>query len=499
MSAGLASAARRQQAATGKGGLAAVLRAGISERTRLWSLGLLIVAAFVFGGGSRGDIASLIVLRPLSFVLLALGLIGLGWRDWARLGMPGWIALGVAALAIMQLVPLPPAIWSALPGRELPAEIAAMMGWSEQWRPLSLSPSRTLNAGFALGVPLASLALLAGLRGAQHRAIVWLMLGMGALSSIVGLAQLIGPPGGPLYFYRITNPDVAVGLFANRNHHAIFLASVIPLLGYCGFSSWHDSASSRRAVTMVGIVGTIAFLVPLVLATGSRAGALLALGLSVAMIVLVGLQIRWRGSVVWHRAAVPQWLRKLIAPLMLAGIAGIAGLTHFAARSLSFERLLDPNMDAGLRAELLPHLIAMARDHFPAGTGLGAFRQAWEVVEPRELLRPQYLNQAHNDVLQLVIEGGAAGLALMIVVAIWFVRSGARAWSGFATAAKGGAAPGMALFAWLALAALLAGSVFDYPLRTPSLMAFAALLACLTQISLKPAQDPAPAERKPSR
>ncbi len=505
--AGMANASEKSRAARPTDGISALLSAGIWGRTRLAVLGLLIFAAFAFGGGSRADITSLIVLRPLSFVLLALALLNLGRRDWARLGVPGWLALALVVLAIAQLVPLPPAIWTALPERELAAQIAATAKLAEQWHPLSLAPSRTLNTVFALGVPLAALALLAGLAASQHRKVIWLIVAVGMVSSLVGLAQLMGPAGGPLYFYRITNPDVAVGLFANRNHHAVFLASLVPLLGYLGFCAWHGRADGRRSVIIIALAGASLFLLPLVLVTGSRAGAALALALALIMAALVWFSVRKRADALAQAGAqsgaqsgrAPRMARGVIAPLMLAGIAGIAAITHFASRSLSIERLLDSGMDAGLRAELLPHLAAMARDHFPVGTGLGAFRRAWEVVEPRELLRPQYLNQAHNDVLQFLIEGGLVALVLMVLAVIWFVRSGVHAWRAFFASAQRGEPFGMALFTWLALAALLAGSLFDYPLRTPSLMALAALLAGLTQLSLRTAHDDAPAKRNPAR
>lgn len=460
-------------------------------RSRFWAMTALLLAAFAFGGGSRGDIASLIVLRPLSFILLAYALIGLGAGQWRRLGVPGWIAAGLAALAAVQMLPLPAEIWTRLPGRALSAEIAAMMGWEQEWRPLSLVPSRTLNALFALGVPLAALALLAGQGVVSHGRIIWLILGIGVVSSLVGLAQLMGAPDGPLYFYRITNEGVAVGLFANRNHHAIFLASLIPLLGFVGLSAWQRRPSASRMMTVIGAGGATVFLVPLVLVTGSRAGTALALGAGLVIAVICGRALNAdRPGRIARRG-----VSRFAVPLLVTGLAAAAALTHFASRSLAFERLLATNMDAGLRAEVLPYLWAMAREYFPFGAGLGAFRRVWEVVEPQELLRPQFLNQAHNDVLQIVIEGGAAGLALLLLTLGWLMRSGWRAWRVFQTGSARGDAPGLALFSWLALAVLLAGSLFDYPLRAPSLMALAAVLAGLTQLSLSIPSDPAKSPR----
>ena len=50
------------------------------------------------------------------------------------------ILLGaLAALMAIQLIPLPPGIWTALPGRERYLEAAAAIGIPQPWRPISLT------------------------------------------------------------------------------------------------------------------------------------------------------------------------------------------------------------------------------------------------------------------------------------------------------------------------------------------------------------------------
>mgnify|MGYP007125385276 CR=1 FL=1 len=69
------------------------------------------------------------------------------------------LAVAALALTIAHLVPLPPAIWSQLPGRELVSEIDRAAGLGDVWRPLSLTPGATWNALHAQLVPLAALVL----------------------------------------------------------------------------------------------------------------------------------------------------------------------------------------------------------------------------------------------------------------------------------------------------------------------------------------------------
>jgi O-antigen ligase len=152
--------------------------------------------------------------------------------------------------------------------------------------------------------------------------------------------------------------------------------------------------------------------------------------------------------------------------------------TYLASRSVAFERLFAENFDADLRLRALPQLWKMAQVYFPFGTGFGAFELAYKVIEPFELLRTTYLNQAHNDALQVVIEGGLPALLVVAAFLGWFVLSGWRALRRL-RGPHAGREVALAPFAWASLAILVGGCIGDYPLRTPSLMAFAALLCCL--------------------
>ena len=51
----------------------------------------------------------------------------------------------------------------------------------------------------------------------------WLILGLGAVSLLLGFLQMTQGPASDLRFYEVTNPSEAVGFFANRNHFAALL------------------------------------------------------------------------------------------------------------------------------------------------------------------------------------------------------------------------------------------------------------------------------------
>ena len=452
-----------------------------SETSRYRVLAFLVAIAFIFGGGSRGDITSLIIFRPLTFLVLGFSLWHMSSASFRRAGAPLWLVVALFGLAAIQLVPLPPEVWTSLPGRRLALTVLETAGLEDTWRPISLSPSRTLNALLSLGAPMAALCLCIARPRLCRARLVWLILLAGLATSLMSLLQLMGPTDGPLYFYRITSSGVSVGLFSNRNHNAIFLASVIPLVAWVGMQTRTDRGQSNRHLRTVGTFGSILFLFAVILVTGSRNGTALGIALVLAVAGLIFLAQRVRPSA----AGKPNLVMRMAPVAFVLAVAGIALATYAASRSLAFDRFAGQNLDAGLRGALLPHLRDLVVKYFPVGSGLGSFYLVFQIIEPTAMLRPEYINQAHNDPAQLAIEGGLFGIVLLAAGLIWFVITGWRCIRNYLAMARRGFDPDPALFAWLALSALLAGSVFDYPLRTPSLMVTAALLATIAQFWLQ--------------
>ena len=440
----------------------------------------LVALAFLFGGGARGDIQSLVWLRPAAILLGGFALIATP-TPAGPLGTPFRLLIAFSIVIIAQLIPLPHGVWTGLPGRDFVAANDRLIGLGDLWRPITLSPNRTINSLFALSLPFAAFLLVRAQGPMWPKRLLLPILGFGALSAVLGLLQILGPSGSPLYFYRITNADAAVGLFSNRNHHAIFLASLLPLIAYVALTT--QARASGRLVVLAACLGGAIFSVPLILATGSRAGALL------AILALVSTGILWAARAVLADRAKGRGLGRRKRALVVGGavaLIGALGLAYVASRSLAFERLFTEQLDSELRVRLFPQLWRMVWDYFPVGTGYGTFELAYKVSEPMEFLDLQYLNQAHNDLLQFLIEGGVAGAALLLVFGLWFVLRGWRAGARFISQSKARGSIGVAPFAWISLAILLLGSLGDYPLRTPSIMLYAAVLCTLLARAVPP-------------
>ncbi|MXO60569.1 hypothetical protein GRI89_13570 [Altererythrobacter salegens] len=437
---------------------------------------VLVAGAFLFGGGSRGDIASLIILRPLSIMLLGYGLACSQVDQLRELGAPLKLLVALAVLVAAQLIPLPPMVWHALPGRELIASIDRDVLGLAPWRPISLSPSKTLNTFFVLALPLAAMVNFAILPTEVKDRIPALLVAAGVASCLLGLLQAVGTANSPFYIYRITNNGMVVGLFSNRNHNAIFLACLVPLALSLGLSA----QGRRAALTRVVSFGAAALFVPMVFATGSRAGSALLL------VSLVASAALWLAGLPNGRIKTFFRERSLLATAIALGLVATVVLTILLfSGSQAFARIFERSPAEELRWQIMPQLWHLISTYFPAGSGFGSFYLVYQIREPTALLMPAYLNQAHNDFIGFLIEGGIVAGVLMFLASGWMVLSGWLAFGSVRQNRASGSFTSQSAFSWLSLSILLLGGLFDYPLRTPSLMCTAALLAASIEVKLR--------------
>jgi O-antigen ligase len=466
-------------------------------RARTFALWAFVVLVFLTGGASRHDVFSLLLLRPLAFVAIAFALMSSQPGQFRAMPLPFYLLLALAALIVLQLVPLPWDVWHGLPGHGSAAALARDAGIAGTARPLSLVPSRTSNALFSLGVPLAAFLLYRVAPMRARRQIAPALVIGGAVSVMVGLLQDVSGPASALYTYRVHSEGEAVGLFANRNHQGVFLACVIVFAGvYAARLRPSDRGTYFKLVLLAGLV---AALVPFILVLGSRAGLLLGIA-ALATVPFVLMRAPWVTQLLApRRGHKPGRAKERAAPsrrisprLLLFGafalaITGLGALALNNARDESFSRLSDSGAASPFdRAEVVGYLWRMLHDYLPWGSGFGSFDTVFHIYEPRDAISTVYLNQAHNDWLQFVIEGGAPAALLLLAFVGWAALKVVAAWR---KRHSQQAPVRLAMLAILAIVAL--ASVVDYPLRTPIMMmvlAFVVSLLSDDEVALPPVQ-----------
>jgi hypothetical protein len=483
--------------------------------------------------------AATVLLAAAAFVApLAMGCT----HEWARLGLETamtcavvlWAVAGrdrawafglpaaIAALVLLQLVPLPDKVLVNLAPVSAGAWKAANEGNAAAWGTISINPAATAAGGRRLLLGLATVAAVAGLsRSPRHR--LWLTAGL-ALSALVILTvgflfpfdredrTLLGfiDLKGPIEFWRtpvlppaqtsgwayldwvtlgdrryVTDlrvigdgfgPSITSNQFAGSVY--LTLPAALGLLFWAtrDRGRWPAIAGQAAAVLLLGaaiwIVGHMA---------ASRAG--------VAALLMAGLTLA-------AFAAPPGWLRRITS---IAAMGYAAFIFVFALLFLANFQTLSDLLPEQWRARALAAgddgrgiasraAMRMFRASPLLGTGLGTYGDLYP-----QLLGSKYVWYfAHNDYAQLLAETGLVGLfvasAFVVLLAVHFRRFVQLPDS--ATKLLGAAS-------WASLAALLAHSLFDWNLHVPANAFLAALTAglCLGSVPASPQRNAAPATR----
>ena len=421
-------------------------------------LALLSAVAAFTGGASRFDAIQIVPLRSLSALFLVLSLFLLT-KERLKAERALIILFSCFALIVMlQLVPLPPRIWQSLMGHIGILPLDTALGLEGTWRPLTLTPMRSWNVLGSLIVPAAGLMLAIAVR-ASALTLLRIVAGLGVLNALFGLLQIVMGRSSVFYFYEVTNRGGAVGVFANENHAAVFAACsmlVVTLLGL--------KARKGRSAVWERLIYPAAFflILSVALAGGSRAGFVAVIGTILVSMTMLALSPRPRRGLRAGQSA-GRWFdqhpRLILAfPVILVSLTAAAFLA--LDRAPAFRDILVRDSFEDLRWSLWPVIIEMLEGHWALGKGFGSFEQVYHIYEPSGLLMPSYVNQAHNDWAQFIIEGGVLAGSLLTGLLIWMVRAiGAMS---FDWARRVDAIFWMSIFAIVAAASLV-----DYPLRTP--------------------------------
>lgn len=427
---------------------------------------VLLVFSFAFGGASRMHALRLAIVELASLPLLALvGLALLKWQDWRQHKLALGLLAGLTALPLIQLIPLPPALWTALPGRE-PLQLAlTLSGVKPGWTPLSLSPDQTWRSFLALIPPVAM--FLAALRASDdlRRRLIYLALAATMVSIVLGVLQVAGG-GTAFYLWPAAYDGGMEGFFANRNHHATLFLAVVPFAAVLAGGALRRPSRRGQTTLLIGAV----FIGLVIVAIGvvrSRAGVIL-IGPSLVLSLLAA----------WIAAG-----RGRPGPAIF-GIAAAVGLGVAVVGVFALAPIMDrfdPNSPAEGRFENWPYVASAAQTYLPVGSGLGSFDPVYRSIEPLDRLDATYFNQAHNDYLEIWLETGWMGMALVLVFLAWWGRRSWACWR-----APPSRVSDLQRAASIAILMILIHSIGDYPLRTETIAVLLALFIAILEGAARP-------------
>ncbi len=421
---------------------------------------LLLAASLVLGGGGSPSPLPELVLQ-----LLSAGLAVVWFRamtDAQRpLSRPAIIAAAIfMALPLLQLVPLPPALWHALPGRAPEIAALSLVDAADRWRPWSMAPARTLAGLLASVPPMLMLVMAASLRR-RERALLLAGAGAIALVSIfVGVAQSRAEV---FNFYGEADAFVR-GFQANRNTTADILLVGL-LASVTALRLWNEGRGGRLGpVTLLLLVVLLALLTGVgVFMTGSRAGiALFVLAMPAAL------------ALAWPRGAGG---RKAAMAASLLGVIGVIGIgaTVAASSNQSIARVVSRFAAEHETRPDLWHDTRYAIDStMPFGTGIGTFVPIMYAAERLEVVDTSLPNRAHNEYLEYMLEGGIFAIVVATLLVVLFAAFALREWRADTPFARAQISCALAAFTLVALHSLV-----DYPFRSISMASLIAVMAAL--------------------
>ncbi len=417
-----------------------------------WLLAAYVLCAIWLGGGGTPNPSAEIALQAIA-VLLAL--VWIASRKITPHRIPRsawWLAALILVVPIIQLIPLPPVIWQAMPGRALDTATLELIGAAQDWRSWSISPSRTLASLMAMLPAVGAMLAATTLDRNGVKRVLQVIVVSGLLMAVLGALQL-ATDDAAFRFYEQTHTGWITGSFANRNAAVDFFL----IAGLTASYLYRETpADHRRPMLLMAVQ---AMLLAAVIFTGSRAGILL--------IALVA-PLHW---LLLRRTRKVSPVRSLI----VVEVAVVAVLAIGALAANGSGRLGDVadrfTGDGDLRHLLWRDTWDAIVAYWPMGSGIGTFQPAFLPYERLEAVDATFPNRAHNEYLELLLEAGLFAPLILLAIAIILTKAVMRIWSEYPTHRS------TVIFAVGSLSVMALHGLVDYPFRTMALSTLGGILA----------------------
>jgi O-antigen ligase len=430
-----------------------------------WLCGAWLTAMFLIGGTSQ-PLPNIFLIQSVSAgIMLGAGLWRLRDGLPTRLASTGLLLAGLTfVLGLMHLVPLPLSLWQLLPARETVNEALRLAGEMPASLPLTLSPDGTKGALLAMLVPLAAFVAVLSLKRRECIAVSGAVFLCGLIGVLIGLLQRFLGDASGLYLYG-TAGNLAVGTFGNRNFFATQMVITIPMAA-AFIMAWREKLHVNPVVLTLFSIVCLAMLLSGLAASGSRSGIILG---SIA-ILLTALLVFRLSSQEGRTANVSKLSVVIVVLLVVISQVGMITITRF----------VETDAMEDFRSTVFAVTTEAFWAFFPFGSGLGSFVPVYQMFEKPTDIIQNYVNAAHSDWLQVLLEGGAPVVVLLALFVVWYLTGLAKSLR--APAQDYGTSHMRA--AALAMLLILLHAVVDFPLRVPAILvmfgAFCGLLALIS-------------------
>ncbi|MBP8830690.1 MAG: O-antigen ligase family protein [Desulfobacter sp.] len=391
---------------------------------------------------ARFSIFFLIFFTPLAFGTKAPwsygimeGMIGAGLFFFAlaviknqvqTIEVPALVPLLIFLVYILfQVVPLPPGVVKFLSPHAYAIHSRAYELFDAQgWMTLSIHPQSTVFQFFRYASYTAFYLLTIQVlkeKGALQ-SIALSIAAYGGLLALSSILQLYLTEDMALWFWYTPENSMVMGPYSNHNHYAGLMEMIFPLvlglfffyrprIGETSFIRGIIEILNQEKANIHILIGASALLVIVSIFVSLSRGAIIStcLALSVFSFLLVRRKTNRRNSL-----------------LIIGVIMAVALAMGWFGWDQVFERFAKMKNPEGVlyntRLEFWKDSFQIIKDFFLTGAGFGGFVHIYPPY--KSLIDNRVLNYAHNDYIQLLVEGGIIGFSIIAVfMAVFFFKS----------------------------------------------------------------------------
>jgi len=284
-------------------------------------------------------------------------------------------------------------------------------------------------------------------RSSQFELMAKLFTAYGAVVAAFAVLQGLAPNGKLYWIWPLEQGGSPYGPYVNHNHYAGLMEMLTPFP--LVLAATHFTSGNRK----LAVAGIAALMAASIFLSGSRGG----MAAFVAQMVVLGVLLVRKRQGSWKQ---PLMLGAFLA-LVIVFLVWLGG-NELTRRLASIHSGAREEISGGVRLTIDRDCLRMLVKRPFLGWGLGAF----PIVYPefRSFYTTFFVNQAHNDYLQLLVETGLAGFS----IAVWFLvlvfRQAARKLGNWTETASGA----LTVAALLGCVGILVHSFLDFNLQIPA-------------------------------
>ncbi len=384
---------------------------------------LIVFTPLAFGTMEPWSYAVMEVLTATAFFSFAISIVQ---KKEDLYAVPGMVPLLLfLAYILFQLVPLPPFVVEFLsPGAFLIHEKAFALTETHAWMTLSVNHRAGLSEFFRYGTYVLFYLLTVQLLKEKDtlQAMVLFIAVFGGFLAFSSILQFYLTKDMALWFRYSPTNSIIVGPYVNHNHYAGLMEMIFPIvlalfffyrprIGKTSFFRGIAEMLSQEKANIHILIGSSALLILVSIFVSLSRGAMISTAFSLVLFFFLLLKRKIsRGNTAMVVGLV------VVASLAIGWFGWDQILDRFAkiktAQGVVYEARLDFWKDSS----------NIIRDFKLTGSGLGTFIHIYPPY--KSLIDDLTLTHAHNDYIELLVEGGIISFSLITAFLVtWFRKT----------------------------------------------------------------------------